>query len=293
LVEAHLGRIEEARASARTGLALSQRVGSVLSMMQSQTVLGFIELSVDDPAAAHGYLAPLVGWLDVVGIREPGALRFVPDEVEALVALGELDKADALLTAYEADAARLDRTWAMLAAARCRALHTAAAGDSVAAAASLERGLNDYGALVPPFERARALFVLGTIERRTRRRKAARASLQGALEVFDHLGAKSWSGKALRMLGGSPSRLGADLMAGLTPAEQRVARFVASGATNREAADRLFISVRAVELHLTSIYRKLGIRSRTELALRMTTRDQGVEGRQTAAPTRHALCVRW
>ncbi len=63
----------------------------------------------------------------------------------------------------------------------------------------------------------------------------------------------------------------------LTPAEQRVAELVAAGSTNREAADRLFVSVRAVEVHLTSIYRKLGISSRTQLAVRMPTQPLDIQ----------------
>ncbi|CAN5120298.1 LuxR family transcriptional regulator [soil metagenome] len=269
LVEAHLGLLDEARHSALAGLDLAKEAGSVLAMMLNQTVLGFVELSLDEPASAHGYLAPLVAWSEVVGIREPGVLRFMPDEVEALVALGELDKADQLLAAYEADAARLDRTWAILAGARCRALHTAAAGDLTSAGTSLRRTLELTGADVPPFERARALLVLGTIERRTRRRRDSRASLEGAMEIFEHLGAKAWLLKVGRMLGSS----GRHPPGQLTTAEQRVAGLVAEGATNREAADQLFVSVRAVEVHLTSIYRKLGIRSRTQLARRIATND--------------------
>lgn len=285
LVEAHLGRVEEARASARAGLELSEQVGSVVAMMLNQGVLGFVELSLDDPAAAHGHLAPLVAWADVVGIREPGVLRFVPDEVEALIALGDLDKADQLLTSYEADAERLQRTWAMMAAARCRALHTAARGDSAAAAASLERTLDDHGPSSQPFDRARTLFVLGNIQRRTRRRKAARASLQAAAQSFDHLGAVAWSIRALRMLGTSTGGLQGDRASALTPAERRVADFVASGATNREVADRLFVSVRAVEAHLTSIYRKLGITSRTQLTLRWPRKPPRVGIRETSVRT--------
>jgi hypothetical protein len=132
-------------------------------MMQSQAVLGFIELSADDHAAAHAWLAPLVAWQDVVGIREPGVLRFVPDEVEALIALGDLDKADQLLRSYGAGAARLARPWAMLAAARSRALHTAAAGDARRAAAALEGAVAQDASTSQPFERARALLTLGSI----------------------------------------------------------------------------------------------------------------------------------
>ena len=269
LVEAHLGQADDARASAREGLQLAERAGSVITMMLNQSVLGFVELSVDDAVGANTHLAPLISWLEVVGIREPGVLRFLPEAVEALVGMGQLERADALLTVYEADAARLQRPWAMLAAARCRALIAAAAGDAHGAAASLDAAVAEHGAAVQPFERGRALLVLGTIRRRTRQRKAARESLEASLALFEALGAQLWSVKARRMLGRRKGVSRSEAESVLTPAERRVARYVASGATNREAASRLFVSVRAVELHLTNIYRKLGIRSRTELAVRL------------------------
>ncbi|MBA3796267.1 MAG: AAA family ATPase [Chloroflexi bacterium] len=278
LVEAHLGLIEQARATALTGLEISEKAGSVVWMMQNQAVLGFVELSIDDALAAHAWLAPLVVWQEVVGIREPEVLRFIPDEIEALISLGELDQADGLLTSYEADARRHEGSWAMLAAARCRALHIAAAGDSQAASGSLEKALERYGPRSQPFDHARALLALGTILRRTRRRKAARTSLEAALRIFNDLGATAWSSKSLRALGGVFGTSLQSMAATLTPAEQRVADSIAAGATNREAADRLFVSVRAIETHLTSIYRKLGVSSRSQLAVKMAVATAAPHG---------------
>jgi DNA-binding CsgD family transcriptional regulator len=268
LIEAHLGLVEEARATGSAGLAVSERAGSVVGMMLNQAVLGFIELSREDPAAADRHLGPLVAWREVVGIRDPGVVRFIPDEIEALIGLGNLDRAEALLAEYESDASRLARPWAVLAAARCRALLTAAQGDVEGAAAHLLAALDRDADHSQPFERARAVLALGTIQRRTRRRKVARLSLEAALEVFDRLGATLWSARARALLGRphAPSR---DALSALTPGERRVAELVASGRTNREVADQLFVTVRGVEVHLTNTYRKLGIRSRTELAARV------------------------
>jgi DNA-binding CsgD family transcriptional regulator len=273
LAEAHLGRTDDARRSARAGLTLSEAVGSVFWMMLNQAVLGFVELSVDDPAAAHGWLGPLVAWLEVVGIREPGVLWFVPDEIEALIALGQLDKAASLLASWQADAERTQRRSALLAAARCRALVDAARGDSSGAARALELALRDHGRAVPRFDRARTNLALGTIQRRTRRRRASRESLDAALSEFEATGAVLWADKARDMLGPNERRHSDALTARLTPAEQRVAELVATGATNREVADRLFVSVRGVEVHLTSVYRKLGISSRTQLAARLVAAE--------------------
>jgi DNA-binding CsgD family transcriptional regulator len=224
-----------------------------------------VELSLDRPSTAHEWLGPLPRWVDVISIRDPGIVRFVPDEAEALVAIGALHEAEDILAGYEDDARRLGRPAALLAAARARAILCSTAGDPSAGAALLERALDEWAGLVPPFERARAQFVLGTVLRRTLRRRQARAALEEALAAFTNLGAALWADKAERMLGGADEAT-LDVLQPLTPAERRVAEVVAGGATNRAAADQLFVSVRGVEVHLTSIYRKLGIRSRTELA---------------------------
>jgi DNA-binding CsgD family transcriptional regulator len=87
--------------------------------------------------------------------------------------------------------------------------------------------------------------------------------------VFGNLGATLWLAKAhdelARVSGRAPSPVS------LTPTETRVAQLVAEGRSNKEAADALFLSVNTVEANLTRIYRKLGVRSRTELAARLRT----------------------
>jgi DNA-binding CsgD family transcriptional regulator len=118
-----------------------------------------------------------------------------------------------------------------------------------------------------PFERARTLLAQGVALRHARRRRDARAALEEARKAFQSLGAALWEEKAaveLRRIGGRRAAGGE-----LTPAEERVAALVAEGRTNKEVAAALFLTERTVEFHLTHVYRKLGVRSRAELARRL------------------------
>jgi DNA-binding CsgD family transcriptional regulator len=149
----------------------------------------------------------------------------------------------------------------------------AARGELEGASAAADQAVRLHEHLPLPFERGRALLVRGAIERRAKRKREARETLTEALEVFDGLGAALWADKAreeLARIGGrAPSSLD------LTPTEGKVAALVAAGSTNREVADALFVSVNTVEAHLKRIYRKLGIRSRTELAARLPGNGTG------------------
>ena len=122
---------------------------------------------------------------------------------------------------------------------------------------------------VSPFERARTEVVSGERLRRAGRRLDSRAQLREALDEFERLGASSWAERAreeLRASGETARKRDPALVDELTPRELEIALQVADGGTNKEVAARLFLSPKTVELHLSRVYRKLGIRSRTELA---------------------------
>jgi DNA-binding CsgD family transcriptional regulator len=149
---------------------------------------------------------------------------------------------------------------------RCRGLLAAARGDVDSAVDLLAQAADDYVALGDPFDRGRALLALGVVRLRARQKRLARSALQPAQETFDALGAASWADTARAELArvGGRERIG-----GLSPSELRVAELVAEGHTNREIASALFLGERTVASHLTHIYAKLGVRSRTELARHM------------------------
>jgi DNA-binding NarL/FixJ family response regulator len=119
-----------------------------------------------------------------------------------------------------------------------------------------------------PFELGRTLLVKGMLERRARHKQAARDSFGQALGIFEHLGAPLWAGKARRELSKIATGPAAD---GLTKTERRVAALVAQGQTNREIAAAMFVTENTVQTHVQHIFQKLGVRSRTELALRVLT----------------------
>jgi len=185
------------------------------------------------------------------------------DAVETLAALGRLETADELVATLEDDA-RNGQRWAGPAALRSRALCLLARGDAVDAAALGREAAGAFGAAGFPFDRGRSLLVAGEALRRNGERRHAAEQLEAAAEVFTVLGARLWAQRAERELRRARPRPRRDRE--LTSAERQVAALVAAGKANREVAAQLFTTVATVEAHLTRIYRKLGVRSRTELA---------------------------
>jgi DNA-binding CsgD family transcriptional regulator len=273
LVEAHLGRADPARLEALEGLRVAEAAGEILLLIPNLAVLGFLELSLGRPAEADAFLSRALELEQTMGVGEPAYFRVVPDEVEALVALGRLDEAEALLAPFEEAGRSLDRAWAMATGARCRALVLAARGDLLGASAAADEAVRHHDRLPLPFELGRTLLVRGAVQRRDKRKREARDTLTKAFEVFDGLGAALWSERTRAELARIGGRAASSLT--LTPTEARVAELVAAGGTNREVADALFVSVHTVEANLKRIYRKLGIRSRTELASTFPSRPSG------------------
>jgi DNA-binding CsgD family transcriptional regulator len=273
LVEAHLGRTDAARLEALEGLRLAEAADEILPLVPNLSVLGFLELSSGNPSEAHRYLSRAVELKRAMGVREPAYFRIVPDEVEALVALGQLDEAGALLAPFEDAGRSLDRAWAMATGARCRALVLAARGDLQAASAAADEAVRHHDRLPLPFELGRTLLVSGAVQRRAKRKREARDTLTQALEIFEGLGAAAWAERTRAELARIGGRAASSV--DLTPTEAKVAELVAAGGTNREVADALFVSVYTVEANLKRIYRKLGIRSRTELASTFPSRPHG------------------
>jgi DNA-binding CsgD family transcriptional regulator len=264
--EAYLGEIDSARADALAALSEAQALGARLWEAKIRALLGFIELSEESPEAAVGSMEPIGALQEQAGIRDPNVLLFTADWIEALIGAGRLDEAEANLEFFEQRGDDLDRPWILSTGARCRGLLCASRNDLPAGLAALERALVEHERLPMPFERGRTLLALGQVQRRAKRRREARETLQQALAIFEELGARLWAERVRAEL----ARIGGRVPSGggLTPTERRVAELVAEGRSNKEVAASLFVTVKAVEANLSRIYTKLGIRSRTELAHR-------------------------
>jgi len=274
LVEACVGEVASARADGEQALEASRQGGSLLSELWALSALGFLELSLGNASGAGELLARAWQIHQTYGFGEPSMWPFVADHVEALIELGKLDQATEALGWLEERGQALDRPWALAVAGRYRGLLAAAHGDFQAAFVSLDRALKEHERLPMPFELGRTMLVLGTIRRRAKQKRPAREALEEALAIFERLGAPLWAAKAraeLARIGGRRAAAGQ-----LTEAEARVAKLAAAGRTNREIADALFMAVRTVEGHLSHAYAKLGIRSRTELALYLEVIDRSI-----------------
>jgi DNA-binding CsgD family transcriptional regulator len=264
LVESRRGNLPDALTLAQRSLALDEPRGVLFSVALYRGLLGFIELAGGRHREALAWLDPLPEALVSAGFGEPAVYQFVPDQVEALAALGRLDEALSILDLYEQLARRLGRRSALAGVARCRGVLLSVAGEADEAISELGRALSLEQELGRPFQEARALLTLGAVARRAKRKAAADEALLKAGEIFERLGAPAWAEKAaterarVGLRPPPPSRL--------TETERRIAHLVAQGRTNPEIGRLLFMSRKTVESHLTSCFRKLGIGSRSELA---------------------------
>jgi DNA-binding CsgD family transcriptional regulator len=221
-------------------------------------------------------------------LRHPGFIRYAADRIETLVRLGDLARANVALAELEQRATAAQSSWGRHAVARARVL--------VAPAELLDAAYCEVAAapIHSGFEAARTRLVYGERLRRAGRRTEAREHLRRALGVFRAMGAEPWERRAQTELRASGARLrktDASLRDELTPQELQVALVVAEGVTNREAAARLFLSPKTIEVHLSRAYRKLGVRTRTELSRRIAS-HQGTDPSLTPLRTlKTVLCT--
>ena len=258
-VDAHYGRVDAVRAAALEAGGVAEPIRRMLW----ERALGLAELAAGDARAAAPHLAAAAEALAETGFREPAVWRLDGDAVEAALGAADLERAEALVVEFEASAARSRIPWSLAVSARCRALLLAAEGEPEQAAALLEQALVDHERCPMPFELARTLLVQGQVLRRGRKKLQARAALEQAVTLFEQLGGALWAARARDELRRTAARSAPDE---LTPTELRIAHLAATGLTNDAIAAEVFVTRKTVEANLGRAYRKLGIRSRAQLA---------------------------
>jgi DNA-binding CsgD family transcriptional regulator len=261
-VEAGLG-LPGCREHATAAVEAARAGGSSATAVHGLAARGLLELGAGNHAAAADDLDAA---LDAAGPDAAPLLRFhvLPDLVEAHVLAGRGHRAAQALAELDELAVKADRVSARAAAARCHALL-----DRGRAEHWFDRALDWHARGTPPFDTARTHLAVGMRLRRTRDRPGARHHLGTAVAAFERLGAAPWAERAraeLHSSGGSaPAARGERVERLLTPQELQVALAVRDGMSNADAAAALFLSKKTIEYHLSAIYRKLGIRSRTQL----------------------------
>ena len=273
LIDAHCGRTERARATLAPLIEQFEAVQQVWWTAMSLSTLGFVEFADGDDEAADQALVRMRELIESIGAKEAPLDRSEPFHIEALLALGELDRAQDVLQRLEERGRAFPRLWIATTLPRAHALVLAGEGDMAGALAALEK-LDLAVASQLPFELGWTLLVKGRLYRRANQKRLAAEALGQALETFERLGAPGWAERAR----GELARVGLHHRSPheLTATELRVAELAAGGLTNREVATAAFMSPKTVEANLSRVYRKLGIHSRAELGASMATKERDV-----------------
>jgi DNA-binding CsgD family transcriptional regulator len=247
------------RAEAEEALLGAIERRNVDAVAWANLALGHLELSLGHPDAAERF--------DTVWAHPLPEVHLIgaADAVEAAVRAGRHETAELRLEEFERWTSQTGAPWARPLVARSRA--SLASGEE--AERHFEQALRLHEDGGSPFDRARTELLFGELLRRDRRRAEARPHLREAAETFASIRASVWEERArneLRATGEVLRRRDPEAIWQLTPQEMQIARIVARGASNRDAAAELFLSPRTVEYHLRKVFTKLGVSSRGELA---------------------------
>jgi DNA-binding CsgD family transcriptional regulator len=251
------GEFGAAAVAAQSAVDRGDRLGLASLSAWGRHAQGLIALSSGDAERA---LVPLrwIWRLERSGAAsDPGVLWWHGDLLDALVAGGALPAVERFVDQLAVMAERTDRVWAHAIVCRGRGVLHNQIG-------ALEESASMLDAIGASFEAARSRYAATTLND-----PAGIPLLHEALEAFERLGAEPWAARVRRHLGIERRDSSPVGLLPLTVAETRVALVVAGGASNQEAAQQLNLNRRTVEAHLASVYRKLGIRNRTELAVRV------------------------
>ena len=267
VVAAHDGRIDEARDWATEGARRAGERGDAVVELFHHQILGFVALTTGAWTEADGELTTAATMADRMAVRHPGRFKIAGDQVEAALALGDVDRAQAVVDRLD-EAARIAPTpWVVAVGARSAGLVAAARGDLDGALDRLTTAIEAHDNLPMPFERGRTLLAKGRLHRRRKEKRLADEALREALACFESLGAPDWAAITRAELGRVGRRPHAPT--DLTETERRVAELAASGLTSREIAERAFLAPKTVGNVLGRVYEKLGIHSRAELGALM------------------------
>ena len=273
LLAAGRGNAELARRLALEAMRPTGR-GSRWNELEALRALGLSQLLLGDPEAAAQPLQTVWDRLHDAGVGNPGTFPVGADLAEALALTGRQAEARAVAQQLTDAATAQDHRWAAAAAERAWGHVLLAAGDTEQAALRLQRAggsVRRHGSGARP----------GAFPDRTRQRTptrpaaaAARDALEQAVTSLEALGSPGWAEVARAELARVGGRRGGGEL--LTATEQQVAQLVLQGLANKQIALRLVVSISTVEAHLTRIYRKLGVASRTELTRMLAEQSVGL-----------------
>ena len=273
------GNLARARARVEQGLSGAERMGAGWHAARFIPLLAAVELLSGQPEMAHTRLKEQREWLQSIGFGPAGysRTRFWSLDIEALLALGQLGEAESVLAELRSRAKVCKSDNLQAIADRSQGLLLAARGELSEAIDAMDSAIAAHLRCPLPFEHGRTVLEKGSLERRAKRKAAAKQTLERALEILEPLGAETWVSRAHDEL----SRIGlrrAKATEGLTPAQARIAELVATGSTNAEIAQELHMSLRTVTSHLSRVYQEHGVKSRTQLIAAMAALDGPAPG---------------